>query len=183
MKFSFDSGGYRENLAGELREQRITDKEMARQTLEAKRVTLEYNVSEDVKRVQQKIRERREEQELKETGFTPNPEKIVTEEILLSGSNGIEHLLEVQTIDISEQIPDEVKLIYDIYRLGVLDRKLKHLSVGPDIFGEPLTREDKQLQARAMKGQSITYLLEWYLKAKGLDVELDGDSIYEKCIS
>lgn len=134
MKFSFDSEGYRNNLANELREKRATDKEGARQRLEEERATLQYKVSEDIKRVKQKIKEKREKKGLETFPFIPNPEKTTLEEVRLEGSDGIEHLLEVQTIDISDQIPEEVKLIYDIFRLFTLEQKLAHLDINSGIL-------------------------------------------------
>ncbi|KKU81224.1 MAG: hypothetical protein UY07_C0023G0008 [Parcubacteria group bacterium GW2011_GWA1_47_8] len=141
MKFSFDAAKYRNELAGQLEEIRTADKEAARQTLGEERKTLKYRVSEDIKKVTQKLRDK--EQGQRESAGIFSQEKIVTEELRLEGSDGVEHLLEIQTIDISDQIPDEVKLIYDVYRLMFLDYHLENLDIGPRLLeGFPREKED-----------------------------------------
>lgn len=134
MKFSFEAGGYRKNLAEQLKTERSVDKDGAEKLLEQERSTLQYQVSEDIKKVQRKIKEKRGESVEEENQITP--EKISTEVVKMEGSDGVEHELEISTIDISDQIPDEIKLVYDIYRLAVLDTQFKHLDLGPRVISK-----------------------------------------------
>ena len=69
MKFSFDSEGYRNNLASELHDQRSLDKEGARKKLEDERKTLQYKVSQDLKIVKQKLDKKYEERGIEKPFF------------------------------------------------------------------------------------------------------------------
>lgn len=138
MKFSFEAGQYRKNLADKVREKRADDRNEAKELLEKERETLKYHVAEDIKKVLMNIEKKKK---VLNDNVSPEQEKQGTdteresvEIVRMEGSDGIEHVLEIRTTDISDRIPEEVKLIYDIYRLAVLDRKLQHSNVGSGTF-------------------------------------------------
>lgn len=121
MKFSFDAEGYRDNLAEQLKAERALDRDKAVETLEQERETLRYRVSEDIKKVKTRLGNVPEE-----IDKTKTFEEISTEIIKMEGSDGKERMLEVKTTDISDGIPDTLKLLYDIFRLATLDSKFNH---------------------------------------------------------
>lgn len=128
MKFSFDSEGYRNNLASELREERATDKEGARKRLEEERATLQYKVSADIKKVLEQIETKKQgnEQQVQEPVELKD---IGVETLKMIGSDGMERELEVRTLDVVDQMPDSLKLSIDLYRLWVIDTKLSDLGI------------------------------------------------------
>ncbi|MDB5194922.1 MAG: hypothetical protein JWO84_106 [Parcubacteria group bacterium] len=142
MKFSFDAPKYRKNLAHELQEKRTIDKEGAIKLLKEEQKKLEYIVSEDIKTVQVKLEKRIDagrdnSKELIQEEEKSQPELISAETLKMEGSDGAQYELEVQTLDISDRIPDSLKLKFDISRLMALDKELSDLGIGPNIANRP----------------------------------------------
>lgn len=139
MKFSFEAENYRKNLAEDLKEKRAEgNREEAKEILEKEREEFRYHVARDIKKVLKKLEggeeEEREEDTSEQESGTEHEygKEIWTETLEMEGSDGEKHTLEVTVLDVSEDMPEEVKLLHDIYRLAVLDTKLKDLGVGPD---------------------------------------------------
>lgn len=190
MKFSFEAGGYRKNLAEELKTERSVDKAEATKLLEQERSTLQYQVSADIKEVLRKIKEKRGESVEEESQVAP--EKISTEIMKMEGSDGVEHELEISTIDISDQIPDEIKLAYDICRLAVLDSTFKHLDLGSGALTDILTQHTEMGGRPLRKIQSIhhsfPFIMGAYIESKRSDKEIskrgmrDEDEMYDSYV-
>lgn len=104
MKFSFESKGYRDNLAKELTEKRKESRDDANQLLEEKKGTEEYSVAKDIKNVSSKI-----EKSEKEAGAELEVKEIERRDV------GDKY--EIKTFDISAAIPKSVQLYFDRIRL------------------------------------------------------------------
>ena len=100
IKFSFDSQKYRRNLADKLREERITDRDTAKNILDNEKKTKRYQISKDIKRVS-------------------------IENKKITGENNTETEVEIQTFDISDKIPEDIKLYFDEIRLGKIKKNFK----------------------------------------------------------
>mgnify|MGYP001564130561 CR=1 FL=1 len=159
MKFSFEAGEYRKDLADSLKAKRAESRTEAKGLLEQERVTLNYKVSADIKKVLAKIEGKQPNQE-EEEGLASK--EVSTKVFKMEGSDGVEHEIEVHTLDISDKIPDTLKLAHDIYRLLVLDYKLSHLNVGPDI----ITQFAEGYLYETLKYPSVRGLINLYLSAK-----------------
>lgn len=129
LEFSFDHRSYRKNLADSLRQKRAINPDEAKELLLKEHKTLRYKVSEDIKKVKAKIEARKK---VLPKAEVEKPAELSVETFRIEGSDGIEHELELHTLDISAQIPDEYKLLCDVYRLQVLRYELHHLGIIPD---------------------------------------------------
>jgi hypothetical protein len=118
MKFSFESQQHRDDLAQELKE---TDKFERIALLEEKSNTLKYVLAQhirDFERDADKSGERRRSEKEQEDDVSKNKsEKMTKQEIGIKDGDGNEHLIELEIADISDQIPESVKIIYDMNRL------------------------------------------------------------------
>lgn len=139
MKFSFDAESYRKNLASEIKEKRSEgNREDAKELLDKERETLRYHVAEDIKNVLRKIEQKEDvikvDDNFSQEKTTEKGKEISCEVIKMTGSDGTERELEVRTFDVTERIPEEMRLMFDIERLAALDRKFDILDIGPKKF-------------------------------------------------
>lgn len=93
MKFSFDSEDYRDNLAEQLKKGRETNKDAARELLKNEQETGRYQIARDIKVINTETRK------------------------ILGGNGEPEATLEVDTIDISARIPEDIQLYFDTLRI------------------------------------------------------------------
>lgn len=118
MKFSFESQQYRDETAKELME---TEKPDRKELLEKKRKTLKYVLMEHIIDFNRKNDKRRKEGSVEE-GVVPQ-ETVDKKEIVVEvkpyedEDYKKEYKVEVETIDISDQIPESVRIVYDMNRL------------------------------------------------------------------
>lgn len=117
MKFSFESQQYRDNTAKQLKE---TEKSERKEALEKKRKELKFVLAEHIRDFNRKNDKKRKEGSV--DGKSEDQEgKVERKKIFgkieshLRGSE--EFGVEIETIDISDQIPESVQIIYDMNRL------------------------------------------------------------------
>src|SRR5690348_5879987 len=129
MKFSFDSAGYRSDLAANVRKQ---EGSAAKELLTKERTTLEYSVAANIEKMIHELSSKkdgkRKDKEAEHRPDSDDEKPIVTEEIVeVVDANGEKQKLKLQTIELSMYIPDEVKLLYDIRRLLLIEHELGNL--------------------------------------------------------
>jgi hypothetical protein len=131
MKFSFEAESYRKNLSDEIKEKRLENKEEAREFLEKERGTLAYRVAEDIHTVLRNISKVAKDQGAPESTMSIEANnEISTKIIKVPGESGHEHILEIHTIDISNKIPVELKLQFDLSRLQAIDKRVPQVGTG-----------------------------------------------------
>lgn len=88
MKFSFDAKGYRDNLAKDLIEKRKESKEEAKEFADKEKATKKYQIAKEIKKINFSIEKLERDYEIK-----------------------------IETFDVSEKIPENIKLYLDELRL------------------------------------------------------------------
>lgn len=181
LEFSFDAKNYRKNLADSLREKRSENPESAKELLQKERETLQYKVSADIKKVLAKIEAKKHGKEEPALEHT-EPKEIGIERLKMTGSDGVERELEVHTLDISDQLPNGLRLAHDVFRLAVLESDLSHAKIESGGFKIPtfLNKEDSNHVSRlfesALKYQNVGNLLFlYYVFPKYYQEYLNGD--------
>lgn len=111
MKFSFESQQYRDNLA-----QEIVDKPKPERKalLEEKRKTLQFTLAEHIRDFTRKNNKKGGEDSVEGGSVEANVEN---REIVGKDGEGKEYKVNIEVIDITNEIPESVKIIYDMNRL------------------------------------------------------------------
>jgi hypothetical protein len=131
MKFSFESQQHRDDLAEELKK---TDKFERMALLEEKRKTLKYILGQHIKEFTRE-NDKRGQDEIPSSENIPHQEKSGKKEIIGKWEYG-EYKVEVETIDISDQIPESMQIVYDMNRLLEVEASFSEDDVSRDWYAE-----------------------------------------------
>lgn len=127
MKFSFDAESYRKDLAEELKEKRAVSKDSAKEFLTNEQETKRYAIAKDIKLVSSEIR--------KMSGKESD------------ASNGVENRstpeLQIETFDLSDVMPEDLKLYIDAIRLKEIKRKFGEKRYPIDLGADQYPNEGK----------------------------------------